>query len=88
MNDNPDKKIIKEKIDEVEIKTIIDLFYSDKISLKEDKLVIDYDTVGKEIGFSKDLCNNLYATKDFSFLYIYYKNKEIPQYFKTVEIYD
>ena len=88
MNDNPDKKIIKEKIDEVEIKTIIDLFYSDKISLKEDKLVIDYDTVGKEIGFSKDLCNDLYATKDFSFLYIYYKNKEIPQYFKTVEIYD
>lgn len=80
--------IIEEKIENSTVKDIINIFYSNNVKSNEGKLLIDYETVGKQNGFSKELCRSLYGTKNFSTLYIYYKNEKIPIKYKIIEIED
>lgn len=82
------QNIIEETIDGIEIYKIIDIFYSEKVTSKDNKLTIDYDTVGKSCGFSKELCNDLYAYKDSTAIYIWYKDEELSSFYRTVEVED
>ena len=83
--------VIEEKIQEVEIKKIFDIFYSinkDLFTSKEIKLSIDYESLGKGMGLSIELCNDLYAIKDSVAIFVYYKEEQIPPYFRVVEVED
>ena len=85
-----EEQVIEEKIGEIEIKKIFDIFYSNTNSLtkKDNKFIIDYETFGKSMGFSKQLCDDLYAIQDFAVINVFYKEKEIPSFLKEIEIED
>ena len=85
-----EEQVIEEQIGEIEIKKIFDIFYSNTNSLtkKDNKFIIDYETFGKSMGFSKQLCDDLYAIQDFAVINVFYKEKEIPSFLKEIEIED
>ena len=85
-------KVFSEKIGEIEIKDIINTFYSNnpEILLTEnEKLFINYQSQkAKDLGFSKDLCQKLYGLKGYSSINIKYNEEDIPDFYKIIEIED
>ena len=83
-------KIISEKIESINIKDIIQVFYSldPKILISQNAtLVINHESQeAKNLGLTKDLCSKLYAKRNFGFISIKYNGIDIPNFYKTVEI--
>lgn len=82
------QNIIEETIENYETRNLIELFYSNKVSIENNKLIIDYDTVGKELGLSNDLCKELYGIKDSTAIHIFYKNENLPSSYRIIEVED
>ena len=63
-------KIFSEKIEGIKIEDIIKLFYSndsEAITSKENKIFINPESQkAKNLGISKELCDNLYAIKNYA----------------------
>ena len=83
-------KIFSEKIEGIKIEDIIKLFYSndsEAITSKENKIFINPESQkAKNLGISKELCDNLYAIKNYATINIKYKEKDIPNFYKRIEI--
>ena len=83
-------KEFSEKIENINVKDIVDIFFSTDskaIISKEDKLYINYQSdKAKELGLSEDFCKKFYATKNFVSLIIKYNEEIIPNFYKTIEI--
>jgi hypothetical protein len=91
-NRKKENEVFTEKIDNIEIKDIINIFYSrDSESLisKENQLFLNFHSKRLEkMGFSLELCKNLFGTKNYVSINIKYKDEDIPNYFKIIEIED
>ena len=91
-NRTKENEVFTEKIDNIEIKDIINIFYSrDSESLisKENQLFLNFHSKRlKKMGFSLELCKSLFGTKNYVSINIKYKDEDIPNYFKIIEIED
>ena len=85
-------KEVYEKIENIQIKDIINIFYSNNpetIFFRNNCFYINSQSEeAKTLGLSKDLCNKLCGIKSYAFFKIKYNEEDIPGFFKIVEIED
>lgn len=87
---NVNIKEFSEIIENIQIKDIINIFYSmnpDTIKSKDNKLYINpFSEEAKTLKLSEDLCNKLYGIRGYTSIKIKYKDEEIPNFSKIIEI--
>ena len=83
-------KEFSEKIENIQVKDIIDIFYSKNpqtIYSKGNKLYINPNSEeAKKLHVTPDFCNKLYGILGYISIKIKYNEEDIPIFFKTIEI--
>ena len=75
----------EEKIDNITVNTILDIFYTDLFKDKIGTITIDYEKLGSSLGLTKEICKNIKAEKDYASINVFYNNERIRQIPKLVE---